>query len=208
MADRVMLFLDYQNVYRGARRTFVDESIAHHSHGQIHPVRLGELLVETSTFDRILEGVRVYRGQPDATRDPKGYAACSRQIATWRQDDRVNVTSRTLKYPPGWSTPSQSGEKPQEKGIDVALAIDFVRLAIEDRYDVGILMSTDTDLKPALEFVCDRGRAWGKLRAEVAAWSTPDRQCRRLSVPKASLWCHWLDQSMYNQVRDLTNYAQ
>ncbi len=204
MSDRVMLFLDYQNVYMGARRTFADELSAHHSHGQIGPAAIGDLVVSASPYDRVLAGVRVYRGQPDASRDPKGYAACSRQIAIWEQDERVKVTSRTLKYPSGWPASHQPGEKPQEKGIDVALAIDFVRLAIEERYDVGILMSTDTDLKPALEFVHRRGAQ----RVEVAAWSSNDRQCRRLSIPGAQVWCHWLNQAQYNAVRDRTNYAR
>lgn len=40
---------------------------------------------------------------------------------------------------------------------------------MQDEYDVGILMSTDTDLKPALEGVTQLTNR----RAEVAAWSSP-----------------------------------
>jgi uncharacterized LabA/DUF88 family protein len=57
------------------------------------------------------------------------------------------LVTRPLRYP------GQAGEKPQEKGIDVALALDFVAMAMRGEYEVGILMSTDTDLKPALELV-------------------------------------------------------
>jgi uncharacterized LabA/DUF88 family protein len=46
------------------------------------------------------------------------------------------------------SWPEQPAE---EKGVDVALGIDFVRLAVRGAHDVGVLMSTDTDLVPALE---------------------------------------------------------
>ena len=35
----------------------------------------------------------------------------------------------------------------------MALALDFVAMAMRGEYEVGILMSTDTDLKPALELV-------------------------------------------------------
>ena len=70
-----------------------------------------------------------------------------------------------------WATPAQ------EKGIDVALAIDFVRLAITGAYDVGVMMSTDTDLVPALRFVYDYNP--GVIYANVAAWGVPtdSRDC-------------------------------
>ena len=60
------------------------------------------------------------------------------------------MITQGLRYPPTWPT-----DPAQEKGIDVALAIDFVRLAITGAYDVGVMMSTDTDLLPALRFVYD-----------------------------------------------------
>ena len=99
------------------------------------------------------------------------------------------ATLRTLRYPYGWPDRCERGEKPQEKGIDVALAIDFVRLAIEKQYDVGVLMSTDTDLKPALETVAAL-RSSGGPRVEVAAWSGDNMHNRRLSISGANLWCH------------------
>ena len=49
----------------------------------------------------------------------------------------VVVTWRTLRYPQEWPD-----AKPEEKGIDVALAIDLVRLAIDGEYDVGIDVSS------------------------------------------------------------------
>ena len=60
------------------------------------------------------------------------------------------MITQGLRYPPTWPT-----DPAQEKGIDVAWAIDFVRLAITGAYDVGVMMSTDTDLLPALRFVYD-----------------------------------------------------
>lgn len=89
-----------------------------------------------------------------------------------------------LPTPHGWPDRSQPGEKPREKGIDVALAIDFVTMAVRGEYDVGILFSTDTDLKPALEAVAQLGTG---VRAEVAAWSG-DGHNRRLSISSRQLW--------------------
>jgi uncharacterized LabA/DUF88 family protein len=40
-----------------------------------------------------------------------------------------------------------------EKGVDVRIAVEMIRLAREDRYDVAYLLSSDTDLVPAVEEV-------------------------------------------------------
>lgn len=201
MADRVIVFLDYQNVYRGARECFHLRA-ADHTCGQIWPIRLAEHLANDSPYDRALTQVRVYRGRPDADRDPKGYGACTRQTDIWQQDSRVRCFLRTLRYPSDWPA-----SKPEEKGIDVALAIDFVALAVQGEYDVGILMSTDTDLKPALEFVPRFARGRPYPRAEVAAWSGTGMHNRRLSITGHKLWCHWLDETTYTKAKDTTSYV-
>ena len=42
-------------------------------------------------------------------------------------------------------------------------------------FDVAILMSTDTDPKPALEYIAGLTNKDGTPRVEVAAWSAPGR---------------------------------
>jgi hypothetical protein len=205
MTDRVVVFLDWQNVYRGAREAFCGHG-APHWEGQVHPLALGELIAADSPYDRRLHQVRVYRGQPDATHDPRGYAANTRQVAAWRQSPLVHVTTRVLRYPYGWPDSHRAGEKPQEKGIDVAPAIDFVIMAVTRRFEVGVLMSTDTDLKPALEAVAQLTPTQG-TRAEVAAWSSPAGYSRRLSIGSGRLYCHWLGHDAYHRIADATNYA-
>lgn len=46
-----------------------------------------------------------------------------------------------------------------EKGVDVRLAVEMIRFAREDKYDIAYLISSDTDLVPAVEEV----RAFGKM---------------------------------------------
>ncbi|GIK78449.1 MAG: hypothetical protein BroJett022_21390 [Actinomycetes bacterium] len=203
MAARVAVFLDYQNVYMGARSAFHAHGTAHQD-GQIDPCRLAKLLVSKGPpdVDRELSEVRIYRGQPDPQKDPRGYAANDRQCNHWRTLPNTTVITQTLRYPYGWPR-----EKEQEKGIDVKLAIDLVAGAVRRDYEVAILMSTDTDLKPALEFVRDlEGRPYP--RCEVAAWSSSDSYSRRLSIPGRQIWCHWLVESDYRSVADPTNYAE
>ncbi len=197
MSDRVMLFVDYQNSYHAAREVF-HPPFAPHWEGQFDPGDLGRLLVERSPYDRTLAGVRVYRGFPSSSKDPKGYAACRAQIATWERDPDVTVVARPLRYPPDYPD-----RKPEEKGIDVALAVELVMGAVKGWYDVGIIMSRDTDLRPAMEAVLDELHG---IRIEVAAWTRPVVHTGRLSLKGRKIWCHWLNEDDYARVRDDHDY--
>lgn len=44
-----------------------------------------------------------------------------------------------------------------EKGVDTAIAADMIRLAWEKAYDVAVLVSSDADLVPAVEFLDLKG---------------------------------------------------
>ena len=193
---RLALFIDAQNAYRGARASFFPHGGAA-SNGQFDPVRLGQLLAARGGpggRNCVLTEARVYTGRPDSRLDHKTYAAHMKQCARWEADG-ATVIWRPLRYPP-----RRTGLPPQEKGIDVALCIDFVTMAIDGAFDIGIIMSTDTDLLPALEFT--RNRYPATRYPAVAAWNGR----RRLSLPNGNLWCHWLSENDYRTVADDTNY--
>ncbi|WP_280727791.1 NYN domain-containing protein [Kitasatospora sp. MAA4] len=201
------MFFDYQNVYMGARRRFHD-AWEPAPCGQFDPVELAQYIARDSPFDRELAQVRIYRGQPDSTKQPGSYGASRRQHARWQRDPLVHLVTRPLRYPQNWPN-QQPGERPQEKGIDVQLTLDFAVMAARGQYDVGIMMSTDTDLKPALEFVADLTRQDGKPRAEVAAWSAAGQHSPRLSIAgKPPLYCHWVGEDIYRRVKDTTDYTK
>ena len=44
-----------------------------------------------------------------------------------------------------------------EKGIDTALATDMIKFAWEGAYDVGVLVSSDADFVPVVEFLDSKG---------------------------------------------------
>lgn len=207
MADRVALFIDYQNVYMRARESFVDSWPEYdYTIGQVDPVKLGELLVERSPYDRKLAHVKVYRGKPSNKHDPKGYGAARKQAAFWANDPRVDVHSRPIRYPRGWPEKCEPGTRPAEKGVDVALAIDFAAMAVRKQFDVGIIFSADTDLLPALEFV---NAPDVPARVEVAAWEPDNGYPQRLRFRNKGSrpFCHWLGRTDFNAVSDRTNYT-
>lgn len=164
----VVVFIDAQNLYNDARRAFhrrLDPAM----YGQVDPMRLGRLLVAKQPHGaaarRQLKEVRVYRVRPDSTKEPKTYGAHMRQCDAWEKAG-ARVFARPLRYPYDW--PESPAE---EKGVDVQIAIDMVAMATRGELDVAILVSTDTDLRPALEAFflvpLDEPRT-----VEVAAWKS------------------------------------
>lgn len=196
---RVVVFIDAQNFYRNARRAFFDDANDPRRFGQVNPAAVGELLAARDA-GRQLVGVRLYTGRPDAFLQPKAHAANVRQCQAWEALG-CYVFHRPLRYPPGW--PNAGSQGPEEKGIDVAMAVDLTRLAQDKRFDVGILCTGDTDLIPAVEGVIEGDNG---IRVEVAGWRSPSYR-QRLSLPGRNIWCHWLDRGDYEKVRDDTNYA-
>jgi uncharacterized LabA/DUF88 family protein len=188
-----MVFVDYQNLHLAAHQKFQTSdtplALTH-----IDPLRLARLLVERRRDGGDLIQVHVYRGRPNPVRQPTAAAANDSQAQAWAADPTVMVHRRPLKYPRGRPQVPAEG-----KGIDVALAVDFVALAAMRRYDVGILVSSDSDLMPALETVVDLGLA----HVEVAAW----RRTARLEFAGTGLpWCHHLNEDDYLAVLDPTDY--
>ena len=108
----------------------------------------------------------------------------------------MKVVRRNLKYPDEW--PEQPAK---EKGIDVALAVDAVRLAALKQTDVVVVFSHDNDLLPAIEVVMELPNC----HVEVAAWSG----CHRLRLDNTQApWCHWLSELDFGNLRDYTDHAR
>ena len=63
---RVAVFIDYQNVYMGARRAFASSTTCHVD-GQIDPLKVGGALTGMISSSRELVAVHVYRERPRAS---------------------------------------------------------------------------------------------------------------------------------------------
>ncbi len=133
MADRVVVYVDAQNVLHQARRCFHAES-GHHTDGQIDPFALGELICSRAPpgYTRTLSEVRMYTGRPDSSREPRTYGAHRRQCQAWERAGGV-VIPQAVRYPMDWPA-----SRAEQKGVDVQLAIDFIAGALDDRYEVDI----------------------------------------------------------------------
>lgn len=204
--DKLIVFVDYQNTYMAAREAFFDDAVDHHTCGQIHPLKLGELLAERSNQTRtdgrrtVLHQVRLYCGMPDSEKDPKGNSARLRQVQIWGRMPGVQVLHRPLRYP-GGSLP------PQEKGVDVQLAVDVIRMALQGEYQLGVIFSRDTDLRPVLETMLDL-KSHINVTCTVAAWQPDTGRRHSLQVPNHRVWCYYLTRRDFNSVADKRDYRQ
>ncbi|MFH0840549.1 MAG: NYN domain-containing protein [bacterium] len=60
-------------------------------------------------------------------------------------------------------------QRSREKGIDVKLSTDLLIGAIDDRYDIAIVVSSDSDLKPAIDVI----RKKFNKKVEYVGFSSP-----------------------------------
>lgn len=136
-----MSFFDGQNLYQHAKAAFG----CHHPN--YDPLKLHQAVCARLGWRPTR--AHFYTGVPDPARDPmwSGYRS-NRVLALKRAG--VRVETRPLRY---WAQAVLSAdgsetiqERPQEKGIDVRIALDVVGLAREKQYDVAILFSQDHDL--------------------------------------------------------------
>lgn len=194
MPNRAAVFLDYQNCWAAIREAIVGVPTGTPRSGQFDPIALADHILKRKAEFHSLVGVWVYRGRPDPRRDPRGHTANLRQSQTWEARG-VQVRTRALQYP------RHPDARPREKGIDVWLAVDMVRMALTDRFDVAILGTGDSDLQPAVEAVLEAGK-----RVEVIGWGRGQVR-RRLAVSQRNVWVNWIDRADYEAIHDPRDYA-
>jgi uncharacterized LabA/DUF88 family protein len=201
---RVFVFVDAQNVYRDARRAFFSEGDPS-SFGQIHVGKYGlhlTKLVEGHVQQPCaLAQVRIYSGQPDPIREPVAASSTERQVTAWEVQGAI-VSRRPLRYPSDWPA-----TKAQQKGVDVQMSLDLAQFYQRDLYDIGIVATTDTDMRPAVESVLDiAGPDCKYPPVFTCAWNSPVLN-RRLWLMGRPLFCFYLRRADYDAVADLTRYG-
>lgn len=199
MAPEVTVFVDYQNLHMSAHEMWCDFGTPPED-CLLSPLLVADELVKGRAPGGVLKEIRVYRGRPDPRKETRLAQATDRQAQAWGMDDpRLRMFRRPLSYPRDFGQPD-CHERPREKGIDVSLAVDVVRLAIEKRYDVGIVCSRDTDLLPAIEAVMELHAA----HIEVATWEGASRL--RHSHLGKHLWCHQMNRDTWSRCQDRRAY--
>jgi len=187
LTENVALFVDFQNVHLVGSGLYRPELPVHRC--VPNPGRIADIIQQRRARESTVSAVRVYRGRPDPNHQARVAASNDAQAAQWTRDPRVHMTRRMLNYR-GWPA-----SPPTEKGIDVAIAVDLIHLALRRQYDALVLFSSDTDLLPAIETIISLRLS----HLEVACWSG----FKPLRLPGTALpYCHSLNESDWAAVID------
>lgn len=138
---RAIAFIDGQNLFYAARNAFG------YTYPNYDPRKLAETVCDTQGWE--LTGVQFYTGIPDAGDNQFWHEFWTRKLAVMGTRNiqtftrKLRYRNQTMRLPDGSKTTVLVG---QEKGIDVRLALDVVRLGREKRFDVALVFSQDQDL--------------------------------------------------------------
>ena len=116
-----------------------------------------------------LSGIYFYTGIPDQSVDPDRHQFWAAKLAVMGTRG-IQCFTRPLRYQNRIITTREGALRTtpvgREKGIDVRLALDIVRFALENRYDVAVIFSQDQDLSEAIDDVkkiAQRDQRWIRL---------------------------------------------
>jgi uncharacterized LabA/DUF88 family protein len=141
-----MVFIDGQNLFYAAREAFG------YTYPNYEPLCLSQTICETRGWE--LKEVYLYTGIPDEQDGEFWHHFWKSKLAQMGRTG-VHVFSRPLRYR------NQTVKLPdgapytflvrQEKGVDIRIALDIVRMARENVYDVCLILSQDQDLTEAVD---------------------------------------------------------
>jgi uncharacterized LabA/DUF88 family protein len=145
---RAIAFFDAQNLFYAAKNAFG------YKWPNFDPRALASKVCVNQGWS--LKSIYFYTGVPSAQANPFWNHFWTAKLAVMGTRG-IKTFSRGLKYrnqtvllADGSTTTVLVG---QEKGIDVRLALDVVRLARENEYDVGLVFSQDQDLSEVADEV-------------------------------------------------------
>jgi uncharacterized LabA/DUF88 family protein len=162
--DRVAVFIDGSNFYYAVKTAFSKTKL-----------RFDQLALALTNRlpDRRLLRVYYYNAAYDQGADPTEYQKQQRFFNVLRRTPYLTLClGRLERRAIDWSGLSVTERSelerllkrplPErtyvEKGVDVQLAVDMVKLAVANTYDVAVIISGDGDFAAAVEFVKQQGK--------------------------------------------------
>lgn len=137
---RAVSFFDGQNLYRQAKDTFG------YYHPNYDPKKLSDAICADQGW--VNHGMYFYTGIPSPDQNPLWHGYWTNRISAMRRMG-ITVVSRPLRYrtesvdlPDGSSHKISIG---REKGVDLRLGLDVVRMARLGELEVAVIFSQDQD---------------------------------------------------------------
>ena len=156
---RAFAYFDAQNLFNAAKEAFSE--FEGYDQPTYDPIKLAGYVCRIQSWH--LDRVHLYTGIPESA-DPrhawwnrKLQVLSSRGVQTFSRplryrEQQIVLRNGTISY----------GRVGREKGIDVRLALDMVRHALESQYDVALVFSQDQDLSEAARDITLIGQQQGR----------------------------------------------
>lgn len=163
-------FIDGQNLFKQAKRLFGYRT------PNFDPLGLHREVCEIAGFRP--GGVRFYSGIPSPRHQPRWHAFWSNKTRAM-ESDGITVTTRRLRYRKRRMY-DEDGDlelvvQPEEKGIDIRIALDLVRMALRDELTAAIIYSQDQDLNEVVSEIAAIGELKGvEIKLASAFPTAPD----------------------------------
>jgi uncharacterized LabA/DUF88 family protein len=203
----VMAFFDGQNLYQHAKDAF-----GHH-HPNYDPLKLHKAVCSAKGWRPTL--ARFYTGVPNAKESPMWTAYWANRVLALKRAG-VHVTTRPLRYRRaavvdhnGDPVLQEDGEPvisitPQEKGIDVRLALDLVCCARTKQFDIALIFSQDQDLQEVVQEIADIAKEQDRWMRVACAFPCGPGASSGRGIDKTD-WFK-MDQEFYDKCLDPWDY--
>ena len=196
---RAIAFFDGQNLYRHAKDAF-----GHH-HPNYDPRKLFDAICADKHW--VNRGVRFYTGTPSHTHSPMWHRYWAKRLLAMRRAS-ILVENRPLRYREHnvqlYDGTYETEYIPQEKGIDLRLGLDVVRLARVNQLDVAVIFSQDQDLAEVVTEVKEIGRDTNRWIRVVCAYPVGPTATAHRGINGAE-W-YKMNQTFYDACLDLRDY--
>ncbi len=152
-------------------------------------------------------GVRFYTGVPDPRRDGRWHGYWANRLLAMRRRGIV-VERRPIRYHKHAIKLADGSIEteyiPREKGIDLRLGLDVVRLARTDQLDVAVIFSQDQDLAEVVGEIKDIARDAGRWIKVVSAYPSGPEATAERGIDGAE-W-YRMEQPFYDACLDERDY--
>ncbi len=198
-SKRAVSFIDGQNLFQHAKAAFG------HYHPNYDIRKLTERVCEANGW--VQAGIRFYTGIPNADKSPMWHGYWTQRLTAMRRAG-ITVTSRPLRHRTEVTRLAdgtlQEVPVQREKGIDLRLGLDVVRMARNGEFDVAVIFSQDQDLAEVAQEIRDISRMQGYWLKVVSAFPHGGNATSNRGI-NGTDWFR-IKRTLYNECLDPKDY--
>jgi uncharacterized LabA/DUF88 family protein len=191
---RVVSFFDCQNLFKSAFELW------QYSFPNFDALKLSKLLASKYNHEGWqLTGMRLYTGIHDVKRNPAWHAFWTKKLNAAKNNfPQAVIFTTPLRYGPNGM--------PREKGVDVRIALDLIRMARKNEFDVAMLFSQDNDFSEVANEIRAISKEYDRWIKIASAFPYDPANLKTNGVRKTD-WIR-ISKSDYDACIDATDYRK